>query len=1273
MANIVFKDRVWETWTAEAGTTSPITLAGAKVGYQAFSVLNNGDTTTYCITDGNTWEVGLGTYSAGTLSRDVIYSSSNAGAIASFSAGTKDVFLAPPTAILNQINLLDTFSTSEMVSGARAVSFNTSGNIQIAMASVPSRMPAVGVIVDDITSGSVARIYNRGKLNSTKFNFSGYIGSIAWVGTSGEIVVSGAPSLSGNIQQSIGIVTSHSGMLIQPVVSGSLTMSGNIASGQIGVNHLASGLVSGNYIPGTASGGWVPTTASGAFFPANQSGIWSSFSLTSGAVQSGHIGNNAVNSGNIASGQVGVNHLASGLVSGNYIPGTASGGWIPTTASGAFFPANQSGNWVDKALSGTWIDKTSSGVFFPANASGSWYPVKSGAIGSGAVLGQAGGGAFNIASGTIGVFDIGSGAIVSGTIASGQVGQFHIASGAITSGRLGVTGTPDGTKILRDDFTWVAPSAPTINSGDISSGKIASGAVQGFYGSTRHIASGTVGSFDFASGAISSGAIASGQVGFGHLANNSVQSGTIASGTISTFHIASGGVLSGNIASGQIGINHLASGLASGNYIPGTASGGWIPTTASGVFFPANLSGNWVNSTLSGTWIDKSSSGLFYPANASGIWIPVVSGNVGSGAIVGQAGGGRFNIASGTLGVFDHGSGSIVSGTIASGQIGINHLASGLASGNYIPGTASGLFFPANLSGQWVNSTLSGTWIDKSSSGLFFPANASGIWYPVTSGAIGSGAIIGQAGGGRFNIASGTISTFDIGSGAIVSGTIASGQIGINHLASGLVSGAYIPASASGLFGGGSVTSGSLTTYSFASGAAITTAQFVAPFISGTAWTALTEETISGARAVAISQSGNIRIAMAGTLARMPAVGIVVGNVASGIQANVHTVGNFQLTSGMGDYSGYIGKPLIVGRSGQIVTTSGGFGSGGLLSGDVYQSLGVAFNSGNAFINIASTPQFVPAQILSGNIGSGQISSFHIASGSITSGLIGNAAIHSGDIASGAIVGQAGGGSFNIASGTIGAFDIGSGAIVSGTIASGVVGKFHISSGAITSGRLGVTGTPNNTLFLRDDFSWQAAGGGLTSGAVQSGHIASGAIQGFYGATRHIASGTVGNSDFGSGAINSGHLASGLMVQNLVSYFTTAEIVSGGRAVALNDTGMAVLAMSATSGRMPAIGFQVTGALSGATLEVITHGIAIPASGLNNTRPGKPVWVNASGYVGNVSGGFLSGGCSIFNTLLSGTLFQVLGVATHSGAILVQPNFVMGSGITMSLHGLQGF
>lgn len=95
---LVLKDRVRETTTTTG--TGTVTLAGAVSGFQSFSVVGDGNTTYYAIVDStaNTWEVGLGTYTASgtTLSRDTILESSSGGSAVSFGAGTKDVFVTYP-------------------------------------------------------------------------------------------------------------------------------------------------------------------------------------------------------------------------------------------------------------------------------------------------------------------------------------------------------------------------------------------------------------------------------------------------------------------------------------------------------------------------------------------------------------------------------------------------------------------------------------------------------------------------------------------------------------------------------------------------------------------------------------------------------------------------------------------------------------------------------------------------------------------------------------------------------------------------------------------------------------------------------------------------------------------------------------------------------------------------------------------------------------------------------------------------------------------------
>jgi hypothetical protein len=153
--------------------------------------------------------------------------------------------------------------------------------------------------------------------------------------------------------------------------------------------------------------------------------------------------------------------------------------------------------------------------------------------------------------------------------------------------------------------------------------------------------------------------------------------------------------------------------------------------------------------------IQAGSTDILSGAVGSGDLAPNVvnSGNVSSGAIMGAAGGGPFNIASGTLTWNDLGSGAIRSGHIASGQVGFRHLS-----------------FNAVNSGNIAAQQVASGHMDPE-----FISNLGGG--SVGSGAVLSGAVTGAGGGGFLCIASGTISTNDIGNASIVSGHYASGSI----------------------------------------------------------------------------------------------------------------------------------------------------------------------------------------------------------------------------------------------------------------------------------------------------------------------------------------------------------------------------------------------------------------------------------------------------------------------------------------------------------------
>lgn len=179
-----------------------------------------------------------------------------------------------------------TFSAAEMISGGRAVAFNQSGALVQAMASVSGRMPAVGVAASNYLSGAAVTLYRAGRLFSTLYNFSGWPDMPLYVGASGDVVASGAPTLSGNVQQIVGVSINASGMMIQigdplegvqagsgdvgsGAVFGAFGPDRTIASGTVGGNDMGSGAINSGH---TASGS-VATYARNLFFdilPAQQ-------------------------------------------------------------------------------------------------------------------------------------------------------------------------------------------------------------------------------------------------------------------------------------------------------------------------------------------------------------------------------------------------------------------------------------------------------------------------------------------------------------------------------------------------------------------------------------------------------------------------------------------------------------------------------------------------------------------------------------------------------------------------------------------------------------------------------------------------------------------------------------------------------------------------------------------------------------------------------------------------------------------------------------------
>ncbi len=129
---LLVKDRIKET-TSTTGTGT-LTLAGAVAGYQAFSVLGDGATTYYALTDANgtAWEVGLGTYASSgtTLARTTVLGSSNSGSKITLTSGTHDVFVTYPAdkAGFNDEGLAKTFTASGTITAGKPCILEADGD-----------------------------------------------------------------------------------------------------------------------------------------------------------------------------------------------------------------------------------------------------------------------------------------------------------------------------------------------------------------------------------------------------------------------------------------------------------------------------------------------------------------------------------------------------------------------------------------------------------------------------------------------------------------------------------------------------------------------------------------------------------------------------------------------------------------------------------------------------------------------------------------------------------------------------------------------------------------------------------------------------------------------------------------------------------------------------------------------------------------------------------------------------------------------------------------
>ena len=157
MALLTYADRVAETSTT-TGTGTIQLLGAVDAKFRTFVAgVGSGNTAPYVMVHrtANEWEVGYGVVTSGspnTLTRAGVYASSNSGSAVSFSAGTKDVFLALPGS--KTVRFDDATGGINVDNGTFVVDA-TSDRVGIGTASPRDALHVAGAIVSTGTLASV--------------------------------------------------------------------------------------------------------------------------------------------------------------------------------------------------------------------------------------------------------------------------------------------------------------------------------------------------------------------------------------------------------------------------------------------------------------------------------------------------------------------------------------------------------------------------------------------------------------------------------------------------------------------------------------------------------------------------------------------------------------------------------------------------------------------------------------------------------------------------------------------------------------------------------------------------------------------------------------------------------------------------------------------------------------------------------------------------------------------------------------------------------------
>jgi len=243
---LALKDRVKETTTTTG--TGTVTLAGAASGFQSFAAVGDGNQTFYAIVDSASgdWEVGVGTYTSSgtTLSRTTVVSSSNAGSLVNFGAGSKDVFVTYPS--------------------SRSVYLDAAGSAVTTLDIGTLGASTANITTANITSGTVSTTPTSGNDITNKT----YVDTLVASGIHFHqpVMVESPTNLNAtynNGTAGVGATLTNAGTQVELIIDGIFTSPGDRVLVYSQTNPIENGIYVVTVV-GTVSTNWVLTRASDA-------------------------------------------------------------------------------------------------------------------------------------------------------------------------------------------------------------------------------------------------------------------------------------------------------------------------------------------------------------------------------------------------------------------------------------------------------------------------------------------------------------------------------------------------------------------------------------------------------------------------------------------------------------------------------------------------------------------------------------------------------------------------------------------------------------------------------------------------------------------------------------------------------------------------------------------------------------------------------------------------------------------------------------------------